>query len=202
MFVAFEGGDGAGKSTQVRLLAAALRADGHQVRTTREPGDGPIGPQIRELLLGHTHAALSDRAEALLFAADRAEHVAAVIRPALAEGSVVITDRYVDSSIAYQGVGRGLGVEAIVALSQFATEGLRPDLTVVIDLPTLLGRARLAGVRADRIERESDALHARVRQAFLDQARSAPERYLLVDGAQPPEVIAESVAARVKELLG
>lgn len=200
LFVAFEGGDGAGKSTQVEQLAQRLRAAGHEVVVTREPGDSRIGPQIRSIVLDGGDLDL--RAEALLFAADRADHVASVIRPALDRGAVVLVDRYVDSSIAYQGVGRGLGAEPVAALSAFATDGLTPHLTVVLDVAAETGRARVRrGGPADRIEREPDQLHQTVRQAFLDLAADAPERYLVLDAARPVPDLAAEIGKAVEALL-
>lgn len=199
LFVAFEGGDGTGKSTQISLLAEHLRSGGRDVLVTREPGDSRIGPQVRDIVL---HGGEIDaRAEALLFAADRADHVAATIRPALERGSAVLVDRYIDSSVAYQGVGRGLGIGPVRALSEFATQGLLPHLTVVLDLDPALARRRVDGRHdADRIEREPDGLHERVRQAFLDLASSAPQRYLVVDAQRPAAAIAAEVAAAVAVL--
>ncbi len=197
--IALEGGDGAGKSTQARLLADWLRGLGHEVVLTREPGDSRIGPTIRQLVLDPANAGLSDRAEALLYAADRAEHVAALVRPALARGAVVVTDRYIDSSIAYQGVGRGLGADAVAELSAFATGGLVADLTVVLDVPADVGRGRFD--TADRLEGEPEAFHQRVRQAFLDLAAKAPERYAVVDATGPPDVVASQVRSAVARVV-
>jgi dTMP kinase len=167
---------------------------------TREPGDSRIGPTVRQLVLDPANTGrLADRAEALLYAADRAEHVAALVRPALARGAVVVTDRYVDSSIAYQGVGRGLGVEAVAALSAFATEGLVPDLTVVLDVPVGVARGRFGD--ADRLEGEPAAFHERVRQAFRDLAAAAPERYAVVDASAPVDVVAAEVRSCVAAVL-
>lgn len=199
LFVAFEGGDGVGKTTQVQLLADHLRGQGRDVVVTREPGDSRIGPQVRSIVLDGGD--LDARAEALLFAADRADHVASLIGPALQRGAVVITDRYTDSSIAYQGAGRGLGVEQVAALSEFATRGLRPDLTVVLDLAAAERRRRVERQgQSDRIEREPDQLHEYVRQAFLDLAAVDPDRYLVVAAARPPEDIAAEVAAAVEKV--
>lgn len=198
-FIAFEGGEGAGKSSRARALASRLRAAGHDVVLTHEPGDSPIGPQIRAILLDVANTGLDARAEALLYAADRAEHVASVVRPALDRGAVVITDRYVDSSIAYQGVARGLGAEAIAELSRFATGGLRPDLTVVLDVPPAIGRRRLTGT-ADRLESEADEFHAKVRSAYLEMAAASPERYLLVDATLPAEHVDAAVLDGIKRL--
>ena len=195
MFIAFEGGEGAGKSTQVRRLADALAARGLDVRTTREPGGTPAGRRIRELLLDRASDGLSPRAEALLYAADRAEHVAAVIRPALAGGAVVITDRYVDSSLAYQGAGRTLAIADVARLSEWATEGLVPDLTVVLDLHPEVGLARAGD--PDRLEAEPLDFHRRVRQGFLDLAAAAPARYAVIDASRDPDEVFADVAAAV-----
>jgi dTMP kinase len=196
LFLAFEGGDGAGKSTQVRLLARWLRLKSLDVVVTHEPGDSSIGKHIRNLVLDPAHAGLSVRAEALLYAADRAEHVHSVVRPALARGAVVLTDRYVDSSIAYQGAGRGIGVDAIRELASFATEELLPELTVLLDVPVTVARQRYDTV--DRLEREPPEFHERVRQAFLDLAAATPERYLVIDGARA----LEDIATEIREVVG
>lgn len=200
MFVVFEGGDGAGKSTQIDLLADYLRAARRRVVVTHEPGGSRIGKQVRAMLLDGDD--MDPRAEALLFAADRADHVASVIRPALIGGAIVVSDRYLDSSIAYQGVGRGLGAPEVAALSRFAVNGIVPDLTVVLDIDPAIGRRRAAAQGgADRIERESYELHVRVRQAFLDLAAAEPARYLVLDAEQPPEALAEQTQAKVATLL-
>jgi dTMP kinase len=197
VFIALEGGDGAGKSTQARLLRAWLEADGHTVVETREPGGTDFGRTIRELVLHGDHVA--PRAEALLFAADRAHHVETLIRPALGRGEVVITDRYMDSSIAYQGAGRDLGVEEVRELNVWATGGLVPAITVLIDLPTEIGRARRSGVH-DRLEAEPEDFHGAVRKHFLALATADPGRYLVVDGELPPEEIHELIRAAVVAL--
>jgi dTMP kinase len=184
-FVALEGGEGAGKSTQARLLAEWLERQGHQVLVTFEPGATPVGQQLRALLLDHQQVGLAPRAEALLYAADRAEHVARVVRPALSRGEVVITDRYVDSSIAYQGSGRELSADDIRRVSRWATDNLVPHLTVLLDLPPAVGATRRSRP-PDRLEAEPQAFHDRVRQGFLAQARRHPHRYLVVDASQPP----------------
>ena len=194
-FVALEGGDGTGKSTQARLLEGWLRDElGHGVLLTREPGATDLGHRLREVLL-HGDA-VDARAEALLFAADRAQHVATVVRPALDAGSVVVTDRYMDSSVAYQGAGRALDGDEVARLSQWATGELVPDLTVVLDLPPEVSRARLGG-QQDRLEREPEEFHASVRQRFLELARRDPRRYLVVDAAAGPD----EVQARIRERL-
>jgi dTMP kinase len=199
VFIALEGGDGAGKSTQARLLCGWLEALGHTVVVTREPGGTPFGRTVRELVLHGDHVA--PRAEALLFAADRAHHVETKILPALERGEVVITDRYMDSSIAYQGAGRDLGVEEVRDLNLWATGGLVPDLTVLVDLPAEIGRSRRGGVH-DRLESESAEFHGAVRELFLTLAGADPDRYLVVDGELAPELIHELVRARVADVPG
>jgi len=199
VFIAFEGGDGAGKSTQAKLLGAWLEELGHTVVLTREPGGTPFGREVRELVLHGDH--VSPRAEALLFAADRAHHVETLILPALARGEVVITDRYVDSSVAYQGAGRDLGAREVSELNGWATGGLVPTLTVLVDLPVDVGLARRGGVH-DRLESESAGFHNAVRGLFLSLADSDPGRYLVVDGELPPEQVGRLVRARVATLTG
>ncbi len=205
LFVVFEGGEGAGKSTQVQRLAQLLRERGRDVVVTREPGATDLGVRIRRLVLDADSpaASISPRAEALLYAADRAQHVASVVRPALTRGAVVISDRYVDSSLAYQGAGRTLPVEEVSWLSQWATGGLKPDLVVLLDVDPLVGRSRVAarGMGEDRLEGESAEFHERVRWAFLDLAASDPRRYLVLDATRPPQELARAVADRIQPLL-
>ncbi len=200
-FIALEGGDGVGKSTQARGLQTWLESLGHEVVLTREPGGTPEGEQMRDLLLHQGH--LAPRAEALLFAADRAHHVASVIRPALARGAVVVTDRYVDSSVAYQGAGRDLGADEVRQLSSWATADLVPDLTVVLDLSAEDARRRRGedSQGPDRVESEPDDFHDRVRQGFLALAQAEPRRYLVVNAASLPEHLQDQVRARVAPLL-
>lgn len=199
-FIVFEGGEGAGKSTQSAALADYLQARGHEVLCTREPGGTPAAESIRAVLLDPANAGLDDRAEALLFAAARGDHAARVIRPALERGEIVISDRYLDSSVAYQGVARGLGAERVAELSLWATGGLVPDLTIVLDVDPALGLARVVG--PDRLESEPLEWHARVRQGFLDIAASAPDRYLVLDGSRPAEDLAVEIAVAVSALVG
>jgi dTMP kinase len=202
-FIVFEGGEGAGKSTQVRLLADRLRAQGREVVVTREPGATEVGAQIRTLLLSGGQDSLAPRAEALLYAADRADHVASLVRPAIERGAVVISDRYVDSSIAYQGAGRTLPVEEIKWLSKWATGGLKPDLVVLLDIEPEQGLRRVArrGTGNDRLEQEELPFHDRVRYAFLDLAGAEPGRYLVLDADRPAEQVAALVAERVEQIL-
>jgi dTMP kinase len=199
-FIAFEGGEGAGKSTQVRRLAAHLRDLGRDVLETHEPGDTRIGPAVRALLLDPANAGLSARAEALLYAADRAEHVDAVIRPALQRGADVLTDRYVDSSLAYQGAGRPLDPQAVAAVNAWAIDGLLPDLTVVLDVDPEVGLRR-GSATPDRLEAEPLEFHRRVREGFLDLAAQDPGRYLVVDAALPADAVRAAVLAEVARRL-
>ena len=199
-FIVFEGGEGAGKSTQSRALADYLEARGHRVRRTREPGGTPAAEAIRAVLLDPANTGLDDRAEALLFAAARGDHAARVIRPALAAGEIVISDRYLDSSVAYQGVARDLGAERVADLSLWATGGLVPDLTIVLDVDPAVGLARVVG--PDRLESEPVEWHRRVRQAFLEIAAAAPDRYLVLDGTRPVEDLAVEIATIVSDLVG
>ncbi len=199
-FVAFEGGEGAGKSTQVRLLAKALKTGGREVVTTHEPGDTPVGKRLREILLGHETGDLDPRTEALLYAADRAEHVASVVQPALDRGAVCITDRYIDSSIAYQGAGRTLDPADIGRISEWATGGLLPDLTVVLDVDPAVGLTRFSSP-ADRLEAEPLAFHQRVREHFLALSRGNPRRYLVLDATEPVDDVSATVLAAVESRL-
>ncbi|MGK5441775.1 dTMP kinase [Micromonospora sp. URMC 105] len=204
LFVVFEGGEGAGKSTQLNRLAERLREQGRDVVVTREPGATGVGERIRSLVLDNAGAeAPSPRAEALLYAADRAHHVATVVRPALVRGAVVISDRYVDSSLAYQGAGRTLPVEEVSWLSSWATGGLKPDLVVLLDVDPHTGLSRVSSRNqgTDRLEAESLAFHERVRYAFLDLAANDPKRYLVLDASRPAEEITALVARRVEEFL-
>lgn len=197
-FICFEGGDGAGKSTQVELLTAEFERRGRDVLVTRQPGGTPLGEQIRELVLHGKH--VSPRAEALLFAADKAHHVEELIRPALAAGRIVITDRYTDSSIAYQGAGRDLGADEICELQHWAVAGLLPDLTIVLDVTPEMGRARRGEVH-DRLESEADGFHTVVRRGFLELAARDPDRYLVIDAGLPPDEIHARVMGRLDKSL-
>ncbi|WP_049556538.1 dTMP kinase [Nonomuraea sp. SBT364] len=200
LFVAFEGGEGSGKTTQSRMLAIWLRDQGYDVVQTREPGATKVGMRLRAILLDAAERGLSARAEALLYAADRAEHVEKVIRPALYRGALVVCDRYVDSSLAYQGAGRSLDPGDVSKVNAWATGGLVPHLTVLIDTPPEVGLTRLGGA-ADRIESEPLEFHERVRKEFRALAAAAPERYLVVDGTLAPDHITRTIQDRVREIL-
>jgi dTMP kinase len=200
LFIALEGGEGAGKTTQARLLAIWLREQGYDVVTTREPGATKIGMRLRAVLLDTAHAGLSARAETLLYAADRAEHVATVINPALGRGAVVVTDRYVDSSLAYQGAGRELPAAEVARVNQWATGGLVPDLTVLLDMPPAAGLGRRAR-SADRLEAEPLDFHERVRSGFLGLARAEPQRYLVLDASRPAAEVSREIQERIRDML-
>ncbi|MEV2245121.1 dTMP kinase [Streptomyces sp. NPDC049970] len=199
-FLALEGGDGAGKSTQVEALADWIRAKGHEVVVTREPGATPVGKRLRSILLDVSSAGLSNRAEALLYAADRAEHVDSLVRPALERGAIVISDRYIDSSVAYQGAGRDLAPTEIARISRWATSGLVPHLTVLLDVDPQTARERFTEA-PDRLESEPAEFHTRVRSGFLTLAAADPARYLVVDAGQEPEAITTVVRHRLDRLL-
>ncbi len=205
IFITFEGGDGAGKSTQAELLEAWLASRGREVVRTREPGGTRLGAEIRRLLLhgGEEIGDVDPRAEALLYAADRAQHVAKVVRPALGRGAVVVQDRYIDSSLAYQGAGRPLEVAEIRELSEWAASGLWPTLTVLLDLDTAEAAKRRSarGGVADRLEAEAAEFHGRVREGFLACASADPDRFLVLDAAQPVDELHTAILARVAPLL-
>ncbi|MGX5697466.1 dTMP kinase [Agromyces soli] len=202
LFVTLEGGDGSGKTTQAELLREWLAGRGREVVRTREPGGTEVGVEVREIVLHH-RGDIAPRAEALLYAADRAHHVATLVRPALERGAVVLQDRYIDSSVAYQGAGRVLDAREVRALSEWATEDLKPDLTVLLDLDPETARTRLdaSRTRYDRLEAEASEFHARVREAYLGLARDEPERFLVVDAALPAGEIAALIRARLEPLL-
>ena len=199
LFIVFEGGDGGGKSTQVARLVESLRAHGHTVVATREPGGTRIAEKIRHVILDPENLELCDRAEALLYAASRAEHVHHVIKPALERGEIVVSDRYMDSSIIYQGLGRGLGAEEVRNLNLWATEGLRPDLTIVLDVPADFGLERVG--TPDRLELAPLEMHQRIREYYLEMAASDPQHYFLINARQEIAAIAAMVQERVDELM-
>ena len=202
LFITLEGGDGSGKSTQAELLADWLIAAGHTVLRSREPGGTDLGLELRAIVL-HRRGAITPRAEALIYAADRAQNIATTVRPALARGEIVLQDRYLDSSVAYQGTARGLGADAVRDLSLWAADGLMPDLTVLLDLDEAIGRSRLDGARTqyDRLEAEEQTFHARVRAAYLDLAAAEPDRFVVLDAAASAESIAAAIRDRVAPLL-
>lgn len=202
LFVTFEGGDGVGKTTQVITLCERLERQGFRVLRTREPGGTALGVSIRELIL---HSGdVSARAEALLYAADRAHHVASLVRPALAAGVIVVQDRYVDSSVAYQGSGRDLGADDVRNLSMWATDSLVPDITILLDAPAAVASARVAFEKGapDRLEAEGLHFHERVRDAFRALAAAEPQRWRVIDATMPADAVADQVAAQVEPLTG
>ena len=199
VFVCFEGGEGAGKSTQSKLLQGWLEEAGHSVVLTFEPGDTEVGRKVRQIVLDPATGELSHRTEVLLYAADKAEHVDTVVLPALEQGQVVITDRYVDSALAYQGAGRVQDLDEVELVNRWATRDLRPHLTVVLDLEPEHGFGRFE--ERDRIEGESEEFHTRVRAAFLRMAEADPEHYLVLDARGPVDEIAAAVRARLAPLL-
>jgi dTMP kinase len=200
LLLALEGGEGAGKTTQATLLSIWLRDQGYDVVTTQEPGGTKVGMRMRAMLLDTAHAGLDPRAETLMYAADRAEHVRSVIRPGLDRGAIVVTDRYVDSSLAYQGAGRCLPLGEVTRINRWATDGLTPDLTILLDLPPTTGLRRRAR-SADRLEAEPEEFHNRVRAGFRQLADAEPGRYLVLDATQPSDVISREIQHRVRELL-
>lgn len=199
LFVCFEGGEGGGKSTQSRLLRDWLEAEGHAVRLTFEPGDTEVGRRIRQIVLDPATGDLANRTEVLLYAADKAEHVDTVVLPSLERGEVVITDRYVDSALAYQGAGRSEELAQVEQVNRWATRDLRPHLTVVLDLEPAAGLGRFE--ERDRIEAESLDFHQRVRAAFTAMADADPEHYLVLDARAPVDEIHAAIRARVAPLL-
>jgi len=203
LFITLEGGDGSGKSTQMRVLAEWLQRAGRTVVRAREPGGTDLGIELREIIL-HRRGYIAPRAEALLYAADRAHHVATVVQPALERGDIVLQDRYVDSSVAYQGAGRVLDATEVRELSLWATEGLLPHLTVLLDLDPVVGRERLdvSRTRYDRLEAEEADFHERVRAAYLTLAAAEPQRFLVLDATLPVDELQQSIRHRVSELLG
>jgi dTMP kinase len=200
VFISFEGGEGSGKSTQTKLLKEWLEKNGELVLLTREPGGTPLGNQLRDILLDNKTGMISPRAEALMYAADRANHVYTKIKPALDRGEVVITDRYLDSSVAYQGAGRVLLPAEVARISRWATESLTPTLTVIMDLPAEIGLSRLQST--DRLENEPLAFHERVRQEYLNLANTDPERFMIIDASLSIDQIHELIVERVGSLKG
>lgn len=205
IFITLEGGDGAGKTTQAEMLGGWLEERGHEVVRTREPGGTRLGIEVRRLLLhgGDEVGEVDARAEALLYAADRAQHIAKVVRPALDRGAVVVQDRYIDSSLAYQGAGRVLAAEDVRGISEWATGGLWPQLTVLLDVDPEVGVERRSGRggAADRLESEAAEFHAAVRAGFLALAAAEPDRYLVLDASRAAEELHFEIVARLSQLL-
>ncbi|WP_224760746.1 MULTISPECIES: dTMP kinase [unclassified Salinibacterium] len=199
-FITLEGGDGSGKSTQSALLTQWLEAAGHTVEHSREPGGTPLGLELRDIIL-HRRGYMAPRAEALLYAADRAHNIATKVRPAIERGEIVIQDRYIDSSVAYQGAGRVLDATEIRDLSLWASEGLLPDLTILLDLDPTVGRGRLEGKKYDRLEAEALDFHQRVREGYLALAAAEPDRFLVLPATDSIDAIAERIRERVQPLL-
>ncbi|MEP6482693.1 MAG: dTMP kinase [Rhodoglobus sp.] len=201
LFITLEGGDGSGKSTQLALLVQWLEDSGRVVTVTREPGGTDLGIELRNIVL-HRRGEIVPWAEALIYAADRAQHIAMVVRPALERGEIVIQDRYFDSSVAYQGVGRQLGADQVRDVSLAAAGGLLPDLTVLLDLDATTAKQRMGErTKFDRLEAEKSDFHATVRAAYLALAAEEPQRFLVVDASEPVDLIAEIVQQRVQPML-
>ncbi|GAA3737801.1 hypothetical protein GCM10022239_11840 [Leifsonia bigeumensis] len=202
LFITFEGGDGSGKSTQSALLVEWLEQQGRTVVTTREPGGTELGEELREIVL-HSRGHITPKSEALIYAADRAHHIATKVRPAIDCGDIVVQDRYLDSSVAYQGVARGLGAKEVRDVSLWATDGLLPDLTILLDLDESVGRDRMSSrTKYDRLEAEEREFHATVRAAYLDLAAAEPGRFLVIDATEEVPEIAANIRDRVAALLG
>ena len=199
LFISFEGGEGSGKTTQIGHLVQWLESRGYPVKITRQPGGTAIGSRIRDILLSPEHTELSPRAELLLYEADRAQHVDETLRPALEAGTILVSDRFGDSSTVYQGMCRGLGVDWVIRLNDFATGGLSPDLVILLDLPEGKARERISKrVALDRMEREKRSFHRKVRQGFLELARRFPRRFKVLDGMQSEQRLASEIRALVE----
>lgn len=203
LFLTFEGGDGTGKTTQIDRLVGWLESQGQTVVVTREPGGTDLGVELRNIVM-HRKGFIAPRAEALLYAADRSHHIHTLVRPALERGDIVVQDRYLDSSVAYQGAGRVLDPDEVRGLSLWGTEGLMPDLTVLLDVPASVAKARQAAEDRDydRLEAEAEEFHTRVRESYLALALAEPERFLVVNGELPIEEIHQVIITRVSDLLG
>ena len=205
MFITFEGGEGAGKSTQIRMLAATLRASGHEVVVTREPGGSPGAEAIRHVVLSGAAEPFGPEMEAVLFAAARADHIDRTIRPGLARGAVVLSDRFVDSSRVYQGATGGLDRPFMETLERATVEDMMPDLTLILDIDPEEGmrraNARRGASKADRFEKEGLSLHRRRRKAFLEIAKAEPKRCKVIDASRPPEKIAAEIAKAVETVI-
>ncbi len=198
LFVTFEGPEGGGKTTQIKLLGEYLQARGFKVLVTREPGGTEISEQIRQVILSHHNRSITHATEALLFSAARAQIVAQLIRPALAEGKIVLCDRYADSTLAYQGYGLGLDLDALRAITRFATGGLVPDLTFYLDLPVEVGIARKAGGEVNRLDQKEIAYHRRVRAGFVELVRTEPARWVLIDATRAIDEMQKQIREEVE----
>lgn len=201
LFITFEGPDGSGKTTQARMLAEYLQMRGMEVLHTREPGGTAISEQIREVILSTRNQSIQHETEALLFSAARAQIVAELIRPALAAGKIVVCDRYADSTMAYQGYGLGLDLEALRAITRFATGGLVPDMTFYIDVPAEIGLTRRQRGETNRLDQKDLAYHARVREGFLKMAKEEPRRWIVVDGTQPVDQVQQEIRKKLEAKL-
>jgi len=201
MFITFEGPDGSGKTTQAKMLVEYLQAGGFPIIYTREPGGTDISEQIRQVILSTRNKSMQNETEVLLFSAARAQIVAELIRPALAEGKLVICDRYYDSTLAYQGFGLGLDLDALRAITKFATRGLVPDLTFYIDVPAEIGLARRHQGETNRLDQKDVEYHARVRNGYLELARAEPDRFVVIDGARSVEQVQAEIRARMMDKL-
>jgi dTMP kinase len=204
MFITFEGGEGSGKSTAIRKIVSELEKEGYEVVLTREPGGTPISEEIRNVILDKKNTDMDPRTEALLYAASRRQHIVQKILPALKEGKIVICDRYLDSSLAYQGGARGLGIDNVLAMNLFATEGLEPDLTLLFDIKPEVGLARIAansGREVNRLDVEKLSFHNQVRAAFQELAKRFPKRYFTIDASQSPEAVYQAAYNEIKARL-
>lgn len=205
LFITFEGGEGSGKSSALRLLDEKLRAEGFQTVLTREPGGTPIAEQIRNVILDRANTAMDARTEALLYAASRRQHLVEKVWPAIKEGKIVLCDRYLDSSLAYQGGARGLGIDEILNVNLFATEGTFPDLTLLFDIEPELGLARIAKNaqrEVNRLDLEKIEFHKGVRATFLSLAKRYPDRFVVIDASQSLEKVVDDAYKAIKERLG
>jgi len=202
LFITFEGPDGSGKTTQARRLAEYLQARGLPILLTREPGGTEISEQIRQVILSTRNQAMRNEAEVLLFSAARAQIVAELIRPALAAGKIVVCDRYSDSTLAYQGYGLGLDLDALRAITQFATGGLVPDLTFYIDVPAEVGLTRRQRGKTNRLDQKDVEYHTRVRNGYLELAKAEPRRWVVIDGTASVEEVQGQIRARMMSELG
>jgi dTMP kinase len=201
LFITFEGPDGSGKTTQARLLVEYLQARGYPVIYTREPGGTEISEQIRQVILSTRNKAMQSQAEVLLFSAARAQIVAELIRPALVAGKIVICDRYADSTMAYQGYGLGLDLDALRAITRFATGGLVPALTFYVDVPAEIGLARRHRGETNRLDQKDVAYHTRVRIGYLELAKAEPQRYIVIDGTRTIDAVQQEIRARMLQEL-